>query len=264
MRVVTFNIHAGVDGWGRAFDATTVTRELGANLLFVQELWRGEEEDQVEALTAGNLQLVAHAALSNCERVTAAPGGRGWQSPLALLRGDEGLYFSEREPLSARRRQELDHAAGVQFGTWGVGLFSDYAVISQEVITLPQLRRDKSQRILIVARLRDGDHDFYALAIHGAHLSHGSLRQYRFVQGLIDDLEPLPKILAGDFNCWRPLLRCVLPRWRSGIRGRTWPAWFTHSQIDHVLLRGPWRITARRHFDGGSDHLGLVVDLDWN
>ncbi len=263
MRVATFNIHAGVDGWGRRQDAVAVAVALEANLLFVQELWRGEFDDQVVDLTSGSLRLVGEVPLSQCERVTGASGGRGWQSPLALLRGDSGLFFSERVPLSARRQRERGAAVGVETGTWGVGLFTDLEVVSSEIIHLPQLRRDKSRRAVIVARLRDSSHEFYALAIHGAHLSHGSLVQYRFLQTLIDGLDPLPMILAGDFNCWRPLLRCVLPRWRSAVRRRTWPAWAPHSQIDHILLRGSWRVAGARSVNGPSDHRGLVADLHW-
>jgi endonuclease/exonuclease/phosphatase family metal-dependent hydrolase len=106
---------------------------------------------------------------------------------------------------------------------------------------------------------------FYVLGVHGAHLSHGSFRQYRQLNALADGLEPaLPIILAGDFNCWRPLLRALLPRWRTLVRARTWPARFPHSQIDHILGRGPWRRGDGWTSDGGSDHLALVANVEWN
>ena len=54
-------------------------------------------------------------------------------------------------------------------------------------------------------------------------------------------LEPgVPMLIGGDFNCWRPLLRVLFPGWRTLARGRTWPAQRPHSQIDHILGRGPW------------------------
>jgi endonuclease/exonuclease/phosphatase family metal-dependent hydrolase len=128
---------------------------------------------------------------------------------------------------------------------------------------LGRLPRERVRRALIVARLSDQGRQFYVLAIHGAHISHGSYRQYRRVNQIAASLDPsLPIILAGDFNCWRPLLRVLLPGWRSLVRARTWPARFPHSQIDHVLGRGPWKRLGGGTGIGGSDHRSLVADVE--
>ena len=73
--------------------------------------------------------------------------------------------------------------------------------------------------------------------------------------------EGVPVVVGGDFNCWRPLLRTVLPGWRSGVVARTWPAWRAHSQIDHLLLRGSWTVSGPRAVRGPSDHKALVAEL---
>jgi len=89
--------------------------------------------------------------------------------------------------------------------------------------------------------------------VHGAHLSHGSYRQYRRVSDIVATLDPaLPILLGGDFNSWRPLLRLLLPGWRSLVNARTWPARSPHSQIDHLLVRGPWTSLGGFASDGGS------------
>jgi endonuclease/exonuclease/phosphatase family metal-dependent hydrolase len=76
-------------------------------------------------------------------------------------------------------------------------------------------------------------------------------------------LDPgVPLLIAGDFNCWRPLLRVFLPGWRTLARGRTWPSQRPHSQIDHILGRGPWTSTHSFTRNGGSDHLALITDLE--
>jgi endonuclease/exonuclease/phosphatase family metal-dependent hydrolase len=131
------------------------------------------------------------------------------------------------------------------------------------VVSLGRLPREKVQRALVVAQLRDAGQTFYVLAIHGAHLSHGSFRQYRRVSAFVKTLDPTrPVLFGGDFNCWRPLLRLLLPGWRSLARGRTWPGPRPHSQIDHILGRGPWVSLESFTRDGGSDHLALVADLE--
>ena len=47
-----------------------------------------------------------------------------------------------------------------------------------------------------------------------------------------------PAIIAGDGNIWRAWLPALLPGWRSTAKGRTFPSWRPHSQIDHILIRG--------------------------
>ncbi|MEI8126457.1 MAG: endonuclease/exonuclease/phosphatase family protein [Actinomycetota bacterium] len=263
MRIATYKIHAGVDGWGREYDVLPSVADLDADLLFVQELFRGPH-DQYANIVALGLTGVAFASLAHCDRVTGSVGGRGWQPLLALLRGDEGLYFSERAALSPRRSAERDAAVGRESGEWGVGLFTKHDIVSVRTVDLPQLTDDRTARQAIIARLHSQAGEYYAVAIHGAHLSHGSLGQYRILRRILDDLgSEIPIVLAGDFNCWRPLLRLVLPGWRSSVRRRTWPAWRPHSQIDHILLRGSWRVEAGASIKGPSDHRALIVDANF-
>ncbi len=265
MRTVTFNIHAGVDGYGRVTGALDELIDLRPDLVFVQELWRGDTLDQF-VIIRDKLNLQGdYASLGEGERVTAQPGGRGWQQPLALLHGEEGLFFEgyrELKPRQAERRQKVQ---GLESGSWGVALLTNRQILSLRIEPLTQLPRDKVRRALIVAKLRDEDREFYAVALHGAHLSHGSLRQYREVAAHVTALsDELPTVIGGDFNCWRPLLRTVLPGWRSGVRRKTWPAWRPHSQIDHLLLRGDWIVDNARSSNGTSDHRALVADLHLN
>jgi len=261
VRVVTYNIHAGVDGYGRANDAVDHAVSLKADLFFGQEVWRGEAVDQYDEI-AGRLDLRGQfVALGTGDRVTAEAGGRGWQSPLALLRGEEGLYFDERRELTAHQRASRLSAKGRESGEWGMALLTNREILSLDVEHLPQLRRDKVSRSIIVARLRDEGRDFIAVGLHGAHLTHGSLLQYRHVARRLDELsESAPLVVGGDFNCWRPLLRSVLHHYDTGVRARTWPAWRPHSQIDHLLLRGEWKVTMRRSSTGPSDHRALILE----
>jgi endonuclease/exonuclease/phosphatase family metal-dependent hydrolase len=261
VRVVTYNIHAGVDGYGRANDVVDSAVALRADLLFAQEVWRGDVEDQYREL-ADRLGLAGEfVSLGVGDRVTKESGGRGWQAPLALLRGEEGLYFDERRELTAHQRATRPRARGRENGEWGMCLLTNREVVDLHVEHLPQLRRDKVRRALLVARLRDGDQEFLAVGLHGAHLTHGSLLQYRHAARRLDEIAgSTPMIVGGDFNCWRPLLRTVLPGYRSGVVARTWPAWRAHSQIDHLLVRGPWELAGAHAVTGPSDHRALVVE----
>lgn len=262
MLVATANIHAGVDGYGRATRVLSEVIDLRPDLLFVQELWRGEIEDQFATLCRELDVRGEFVELSPCVRVTGEPGGRGWHPIHGLFTGDRGLYFSTHQNLSPARIARRDAARGSEHGSWGIGLFTNLPIHSLRSEYLPQLRADKTRRALIVLESEVDGVAFTAVAIHGAHLSDGSLKQYRYVAKRLDELSVKgPVVLAGDFNCWRPLLRTVLPKWRSAIRARTWPAWRPHSQIDHILLRGPWQVRHGRSVQNESDHRALVCEL---
>ena len=232
--------------------------------MVLPELWRADEGHDFYTDLSTTLRVAGgFAPLARGERVTSGAGGPGWQPRLAHCVGERGLFFDEHRPLTKAQlasRELLEH---VETGTWGLTLLTRLEIEDLQIVSLGRLPREKVQRAFIVARLRHQDRSFYALAIHGAHISHGSHLQYRRINDHVATLEPgVPVLLAGDFNAWRPLLRLYLPGWRSLAKGRTWPTPHPHSQIDHVLGRGPWRAVKSFTRDGGSDHLALVADLE--
>jgi len=200
--------------------------------------------------------------LARAERVTSGHGSRSWQPLLAHFTGERGLYFNEyRTPKPFQRRARAS-VPSVEAGDWGLGVFTTLPIESLRFEPIERLKREKSRRALIVAELSVEGKAFFLLAVHGAHLTHGSYRQYRRINAIARSLDPsVPVILAGDFNCWRPLLRLLLPGWSTLVRAKTWPARHPHSQIDHILGRGPWETQGGDASDGGSDHRALVADV---
>ncbi len=267
MRVVTFNLHAGVDGWGRPTGALEHLIELSPDIAVCPEMWRGDQVDDegsdfVAELTERLALRGQFVPLARAERVTTGHGPRRWQPLLAHFTGERGLYFREHRELTPQQRSHRANRPQVETGEWGLGLFTSLPILSLEVTSLGRLPREKVRRALIVARLEFEGRPIHVVAVHGSHLTHGSPLLYRRVTRIVAGLDPtLPTILAGDFNCWRPLLRLLLPGWTSLARARTWPARRPHSQIDHILARGPWRVKSSAATDGGSDHRALCADV---
>ena len=263
MRVVTFNLHAGVDGWGRPTGALEHLIGLEPDIAICPELWRGDDGvDFVDTLCERLGMRGEFVALARAERVSTGHGPRRWQPLLAHVTGERGLYFREHRDLTPRQKSHRRARPAVETGDWGLGLFTSLPIESIVVESLGRLPREKVRRALIVSRLLLDARPIHVLAVHGAHLSHGSPLLYRRVTRIVERLDPtVPIILAGDFNCWRPLLRVLLPGWTSLARARTWPAQRPHSQIDHILGRGPWRRLAAEASDGGSDHRALRADV---
>ena len=265
MRVATFNLHAGVDGWGRRTHVLDHVTQLGADVLVLPEMWRGDDGDDIFATLEQRLAMSGtFAPLASAQRVTSGRGGRSWQPLLAHVNGEFGLYFDEHRTLTRFQEARRHSLIGLEHGEWGLGLLTRFTIEHLDVVALARLPREKVRRALIVARLHDGTRPFHVLAVHGAHLTHGSYRQYRRIDEIAARLDSeLPVIMAGDFNSWRPLLRVLLPGWRSMVRAKTWPARRPHSQIDHIFARGPVRSLGGFASDGGSDHRALVADVDW-
>jgi endonuclease/exonuclease/phosphatase family metal-dependent hydrolase len=263
VRVATFNLHAGVDGWGRRTDAVAVALGLGADVLITPETWRGDDGDDIyTTLSSQGAMTGVFAPLARGERVTTGTGGSTWQPRLAHLTGEQGLYFAEHRELTTSQHERRRRGA-LEAGTWGLSLLTRLEIEEIRVEPIERLAREKVSRAVIIASLRDSERRFYVVAVHGAHLSHGSYRQYHRVRELVAGLDAgTPVILGGDFNCWRPLLRVLLPGWATLARARTWPGRHPHSQIDHLLGRGPWRVIGSGSRDGGSDHRALYADLE--
>ncbi len=264
MRVATFNLHAGVDGWGRPTNALVHAGDLNADVLVCPEMWQGEDGTDFFAQLSAQLAMEGvFAPLARCDRVISNVGGPRWHPFLAHFTGQHALYYTEARALTSAQAKRRSSAGVIESGNWGLGFMTRLPIVSLRVEPLERLPREKVRRVLVVAQLLDHEQPFYVLALHGAHLSHGSYRQYRQINAIARTLDPeLATILTGDFNCWRPLLRVLLPGWRSMVRARTWPAPRPHSQIDHVLVRGPWIRRGGGASNGGSDHLALWADLE--
>jgi endonuclease/exonuclease/phosphatase family metal-dependent hydrolase len=264
VRVATFNLHAGVDGWGRPTQVLDVVKNLDADIMILPEIWRGDDgpdffDDLRESLHVEG----GFVALARGERVTTGVGTRSWQPKRAHFTGERGVYLFEHRSMTKDQLATRKSITHFEPGTWGLGLLTRFHVESFETVALGRLPRERVQRAVHVARLNDGSRSFYVLAVHGAHISHGSFRQYRRINQMVGDLEPgVPVLIGGDFNCWRPLLRLFLPGWKTLARGRTWPTPHPHSQIDHILGRGPWVSLDSFTREGGSDHRALIADIE--
>ena len=262
--MATFNLHAGVDGWGRRTRALEHAAALGADVLVCPEMWRGDAgEDHFGALSDALGMAGLFVPLARAERSTQGTGPASWQPRGAHLHGEYGLFFTEHRSLTDAQRARRS-SVPAEAGQWGIGLLTRLPIDAVTSEPLERQPRERVRRAIVRADVRLGDGSaFTVFGVHFAHLSHGSFRQFRHVREVAGTLaQDRPVLIAGDFNSWRPPLRLFFPGWRQLVRARTWPARRPHSQIDHVLGSGPWLVRDGGASDGGSDHRALVVDLD--
>lgn len=265
LRVATFNLHAGVDGWGRPSAVVDAAVSLDADVLFVQESWRSETNDLAAEIASRTGAVARICTLATGYRVTEGVGTPNWQPRSSLFRGNHGLFLDSERPLPVAARRFLDGASGVERGEWCAGVVTRLPVAELTVLELTHLRRDRARRRLVCATLEHETGPLRCFTLHGAHLSHGSIGQYReLTADLATELGSNPRaVFGGDLNCWGFVARRVLHGWRQAARGASWPSWRPHSQLDHLFVRGDVEVA-----DGGvvdcraSDHRPVVATVE--
>jgi len=259
--VASFNVHGGVDGYGRPFDVVAACRKLDADVLVLQETWTPSVGEALAPTVADELGYRLEELPMTRARLCSAPAASvsptAW-GPAVVQRGPYGLRVGEpRRPPRRTPRRSLPSVSGV----WGLAVLCRVPVRQVTTIDLGQLRRDPARRGAIAFDL-DLDAPLRVVGTHLSHLSHGSVLQLATLRRRLGEDER-PTVLAGDMNMWGPLLTSLLPGWSRVVRGRTWPAWRPLAQLDHLLVAGGVRPVEEGQVVAlaGSDHLPVRARL---
>jgi len=289
--VASFNLHAGIDGWGRPFDVVEACGAIDADVLVLQECWTsaggprtGGAGGTGQAASIGQAAWIGQAlgysvvehALATGRRAGPHPGAdHRWMRPWDWRGGAHAIYLDGERPLGAATLGSARFRTA-EPGAWGIAVLSRLPVIDHHVVDLGRLPRDRARRAALVTRI-DGSGSgsgsgtasgagVTVVGTHMSHLSYGSPVHFRRLSQILD-ADPLvaagPAVLAGDMNLWGPPAGVLFSfsgkrggaRWRRAVRGRTWPAWRPHSQVDHILVRGPLAVEHAEVLPmAGSDH----------
>jgi endonuclease/exonuclease/phosphatase family metal-dependent hydrolase len=259
LSVANFNLHAGVNGWGQRFDIVAAAKAIDADVLVLEESFGEDGEpsqgDVIADALGYRVYEVALGRLVVRER-DATKHHRSW-GPRPMVFGIFSAVMPERARL-ARRYLDGEVKARKR-GTISVVVLSRVPVKSQQIFDLPRLKRDKLVRHAIAIELEGS---LFVVGTHLGHITHGSYRQMAYLGARLSELAG-PSVLIGDLNCWGPPV-ALATRTRRAVRGRSWPAWRPHSQIDHVLLRGAVSAEGGEVLAAaGSDHRPIRATLSY-
>jgi endonuclease/exonuclease/phosphatase family metal-dependent hydrolase len=255
--VATFNLHAGVDGWGRPFDVVGACRTLDADVLVLQETWTPDGAPGLAAEVGHALGYAVFEETLAAGRLAGPhPSADGrWMKPLDWRGSSHAIYLDSERPLGEKvtGSRRYRHA---QPGRWGIAVLSRLPTRGSTVIDLGRLQQDPARRAALVVEVDLGTTPLTVVGTHMSHVTYGAPVQFLRLNRAVHRLAPSgPAVLAGDMNLWGPPVRVFFPGWRRAVRRRTWPAWRPHSQVDHILVRGAVAVEAGRDFAGmGSDH----------
>jgi endonuclease/exonuclease/phosphatase family metal-dependent hydrolase len=257
--LATFNVHMGVDGWGRPYDLVAQCSALGADVLVMQESWApddGSPSTAERVATALGYRVVKEEGLAHARLYAPVDTSSTRWAPTVshvrkTLRLDQERFQTTAGP----------NDRGYVPGNWGVAILSRLATRDVSVIQLGQLRRDPARRAVILATVDLAGGPLIIGGTHMSHITHGSHAQYRRLSRQL----PAPgeaAVLTGDMNLWGPPAASYFRGWRRAVTGRSWPAHRPHSQLDHILVtRKVTVVDARIGGFAGSDHRPAVAHL---
>lgn len=259
LRVASFNVHMGVDGWGRPYDVLAECEALDADVLVLQESWTPDDGTPgTAALVAVRLgyHVVAEAHLAHARLYAPVVGTpRRWGPALGQVRKTLRLDDERFTMPAGSRDRPAEH------GCWGVAVLARVPCRDPRVLSLGTLRRDPAHRAVVRCTTDLGSGEVVLHGTHMSHITHLSPTQYRRLARLLPTVER-PALLAGDMNMWGPPASAFFPGWRRAVVGRTWPSHRPHSQLDHVLVTPALAVVTARVADAsGSDHRPVVVTV---
>lgn len=262
--VASFNVHAGIDGWGRPYDPLVGCLGTEADVLLVVEAFLPDADEPGSSsvkdapsiaerlVREGGYELAAEVSLARASLrhppTLSGQAAARW-APTAMH--DPGLaLYGRKVPRSVRRRGRPPRARG----TWNVLLFSRLPVRSSKVIPLSPLRREPLDRAILTAEVEGVAGVLTVVGTHFPHLSAGSPFRFNELRHALPPTDR-PGVLMGDMNCFGPPLSLALPGWRRAVRGRTWPSWRCIAQPDHIFIsRAVKARFGEVMADAGSDH----------
>jgi len=268
LTVANFNMHAGVDGWGRPYDPIAVCATFGADVLVLEESWTydadGPGSGHAERIAAALGYQVVTCPLASGRLAPPHPDATArWLPRMGFRAEKRALYVSSVSPLPARELASARYRTA-QPGTWGIAVLTRGGLVVEgsQTLHLPSLQRDRVRRAAIVVDVTVEGRPMSIVGTHMSHLQYGSHRHYGTLNERLRTEARPDAVLLGDMNLWGPPVRAFLPDWHRAVKGRTWPAWNPHSQIDHILVRGDVQIGAASVLPAvGSDHRPVRAEL---
>jgi endonuclease/exonuclease/phosphatase family metal-dependent hydrolase len=267
LSIANYNMHCGIDGWGRPYDYLAAIASLDADVIVLEEAWTadgdaggGQAEQAARHLGS---QVVTHNIGTGRRIQPQADADHRWIAQPSMRDRNRALYIDGLHPLN-RGVHSLARWQEAQPGRMGIAILvrAEIPIEASRLLHLHLLRADRLRRTAIVVDITVDNRPISVAGIHMSHLLYGSPRNFVELQRRLRTEARPDAILAGDMNSWGPLVRLFMRGWRRAVIGRSWPTWRPHSQIDHILVRGTVRPVGGVVFPhSGSDHRPIRAEL---
>ena len=267
LSVANYNMHCGMDGWGRPYDYIAAIESLDADVIVLEEAWtpEGAAVGQAdEAARALGFEVRTHDLGAGRRIRPQAAADDAWGAKPPWAEQNRALYMDGLRPMP-QSTQTLARWQEAERGSWGIAVLvrPTLPIEATRLVHMSVLSRDRVRRAALVVDLTVDGRPLSIVGTHMSHLMFGSPRNWLQLGRQLKTEARRDAVLVGDMNTWGPLVHVFIPGWRRAVVGPTWPAWRPHSQIDHILLRGSIRSVRGAVLpDAGSDHLPVRAELE--
>jgi endonuclease/exonuclease/phosphatase family metal-dependent hydrolase len=224
--LASLNTHGGRGADGRPYDLEAACRQVKADIIVLQEVWRP----------------------------------RGGPDPVADIAAALGAELLRADLVDDTSLRSFGISGETGRGHWGLATLTTMPVTGYEVVDLGRLARDPAPRAaqLITVELPGRG----PLRIANTHLTYRLLspvQLLRLVRRL--DAGDVPTVIAGDLNMPMPVTG-LAAGYTPAASGRTFPAHRPLLQLDHILAsRRVARCGGEVLPPAGSDHLPVRARL---
>src|SRR5580704_8205204 len=146
LSIANFNMHCGMDGWGRPYDYLAAIAALNADIVVLEETWtvKGDAEGQGErAARHLGYQVVAHS-IGEGRRIRPQPDADDrWIAQPSTRDRNRALYMDGVRPLN-RGVESLARWKEAEPGSMGIAVLvrPDLPIEASRVLELRLLRAD--------------------------------------------------------------------------------------------------------------------------
>jgi endonuclease/exonuclease/phosphatase family metal-dependent hydrolase len=224
--LASLNTHGGRGIGGLAYDLEAACRQLKADIIVLQEVWRAHgEPDPVDEIASALGAEVIHTDL--CADIDL---------------------------------RSLGISGGTARGRWGLAVLTTMPVARCEVADLGRTPADPISRAAQLITLEvPGGGELRVVNTHLTHLLASPVQLIQLVRRLA--ATDVPTVLAGDLNMPLPVTGLAVG-YAPAVIGPTYPAWRPFVQLDHVLAsRRVTRCGGEVLTPAGSDHLPVRARL---
>ncbi len=267
LSIANYNMHCGIDGWGRPYDYLAAIAALDADVIVLEEVWtRSGDDGGGQAAEAARLldYQIAARTLGEGRRIRPQPGAPASWRPRAIFADRNRALYLDGVRAQPAKVHAMARWQEAEQGTWGIAVLvrPELPIEATRVVPMSVLRADRVRRAALVVDLTVDGRPISVAGTHMSHLLFGSHRNWSELHRQLQTEARPDAVLSGDMNSWGPLMHVFMPGWRRAVIGASWPTWRPHSQIDHILVRGALRPAAGRVLPhSGSDHRPIRAEL---
>ena len=217
LSIANFNMHCGMDGWGRRYDYVAAIAALDADVIVLEETWTGERDEaggQAEqAARRLGYQVVTHNIGGGRRIQPQTNADHKWIAQPSMRDRNRALYIDSVRPLN-RGVHSLARWQEAEPGSMGIAVLvrPEFPIEASRVLELRLLKADRMRRAAIVVDVTVDGRPISVGGIHMSHLLYGSPRNFAELRRRLRTEARPDAVLAGDMNSWGPLVQLFMPR----------------------------------------------------